>query len=95
VDSEEFVIGLCHQEVTFLVDIIMSTTSETSDVGIIEDGTGLEDDWCRVGWEFLANTSDFTSASLEYYVETGGTLLWSSYDDWWCTLMASLQEFLV
>jgi hypothetical protein len=77
------------------VDIIMSTTGETSDVGIVEDGTGLEDDWCRVGWEFLADTSDFTTASLEYYVETSCALLGSSYDDWWSTLMASLQEFLV
>jgi hypothetical protein len=96
VNGEELVVGLGHHEVTFFVDIEVSTTLERKDVGIIENGARHEfDGLSGGGWELLASTTDDVSVAFEDNVETGSALQGSTYGDTGNALMASLDQSLV
>jgi len=75
VDGEELVSSLGHQEVTFLVDIEVSTTVETGDVGIVPDGASLElDGLSGGGGDLYTSTTNNVSVAFEDVVETSTAL---------------------
>jgi hypothetical protein len=92
VDGEELIVSLGHQEVTFLVDIEVSTTVETGDMGIVPDGASLEFDWLSGGvGDSLADTTNGVSVAFEDVVETSSALEGTTYSDTGNTLVASLH----
>jgi hypothetical protein len=96
VNGEELVVGLGHHEVTFFVDIEVSTTLERKDVGIIENCARHEfDGLSGGGWESLASTTDVVSVAFEDNVETSSALQRSTNGNTGNALMASLDQSLV
>jgi len=94
--GEQLVLGFGHEEVSFLVDVEVSTTSETGDVGIVPDGARLVYNRClRSGGELLALASNGGSSALENDVVSGSALQGTLDADARNTLVTSLYQLLV
>jgi len=94
VNGEGFIVSLGHEEVTFLVEIEVSTTGETSDVRIVPDGASLVHNGRRVGRNLLAETTNAETSSLEGNGESRAALLGTTNLDMRSTAVTSLHELL-
>jgi hypothetical protein len=94
VNGEGSIVSLGHEEVTFLVEIEVSTTGETSDVGIVPDGASLVLNGLRVGRNLLAETTNAETGSLEGNSESRAALLGTTNLDVRSTAVTSLHELL-
>jgi hypothetical protein len=94
VNSEGFIFSSGHVEVTFLVEIEVSTTSETGDVGIVPDGASLLLNGRVVGGSLLAVTTNGPTVALESKHESRFALQGSLNLDYGGSAVASLNELL-
>lgn len=86
--------SLGHEEVTFLVEIEVSTSGEASNMGIVEDSASLVFNGLSVDGDSLTETTNTHSGSLEGKSESSTASSGTTNLDLRSALMASLHEFL-